>query len=136
MTANCVFNRTRWNIGAIFFLYVPPPLKRRWKTKIRLAAFFLLVVPLLSFANAAEKEAAFKLPVDVASFKERRDACDHFRGEESYDQERRKFLVESLEKYCTGTDRELAALKAKYKSNKTVIDVLREYEEKIEANSI
>lgn len=82
---------------------------------------------------AAQKEAAPKLPADVAGFKERRDLCEHFRGEDPYDRERRRFLDETLKQYCAGTDAELAALKAKYKGNETVKRVLEKYEEKIEA---
>jgi hypothetical protein len=33
------------------------------------------------------------VPADVAKFKDRRDLCDHFRGEEPYDEERRAFLA-------------------------------------------
>lgn len=72
------------------------------------------------------------LPRDVAQFKERRDLCDHFRGEEPYDQERRKFLEENLDKYCRGTDKALRALKIKYNKNKAAMKVLKQYDEKIE----
>jgi hypothetical protein len=73
------------------------------------------------------------VPVDVAEFKDRRDLCDHFRGEEPYDEERRKFLAENVRTYCTGTDRELALLKTKYKDNIAVVRILGLYEEHIEA---
>ena len=66
--------------------------------------------------------------------KRRRDLCDYFRGEDSYDEERRKFFEENLKKYCTGTDKELASLKAKYKNNKT-LKVLEKYEERIESDN-
>ena len=94
-----------------------------------LLGLFIYVVPL---GHAAEKEHVPKLAGDVEKFKERRDLCDHFRGEDPYDEERRKFLEENLKKYCTGTDKELASLKAKYKNNKAVMKVLEKYEEKIE----
>ena len=85
--------------------------------------------------HAAAIEPGTKLPTDVVNFKERRDLCDHFRGEAPYDEERNKFLIENLEKYCTGTDRDLAALKAKYLDNPDVMRVLDGYEDKIEATS-
>ena len=85
----------------------------------------------ISGASTAQ-EGVSKLPQDVAKFKERRDLCDHFRGEEPYDEERRKFLAENLKKYCRGTDKELAALKARYKNNRTVRKVLEQYEDEIE----
>jgi hypothetical protein len=45
----------------------------------------LVMLGLLSVAPSgygAESNAASGLPLDVAAFKERRDLCDHFRGEE------------------------------------------------------
>jgi hypothetical protein len=37
--------------------------------------------------------------------------------------------------FCTGTDAELAELKQKYHNNPSIMDVLNQYEEKIEASS-
>ncbi len=76
--------------------------------------------------------ATSSLPADVMRFKERRDLCDHFRGEEPYSAERKRFLEENLNKYCTGTDEELASLKAKYQSSQPVLNLLAGYETKIE----
>jgi len=92
----------------------------------------MCAVPL---GHAAEKEYVPKLTGDVEKFKERRDLCDHFRGEDPYDEQRKKFLEENLKKYCTGTDKELASLKAKYKNNKTLMKVLEKYDEKIESDN-
>lgn len=77
------------------------------------------------------------LPQEVEAFVVDRDACDHFRGEpiegDSPEQlERRAFVQESLEIYCTGTDRRLAALKKRYSGNATVLSVLDKYEQTIE----
>lgn len=74
------------------------------------------------------------IPADVAKFKERRDLCDHFRGEEPYDAERRKFLEENMNKYCAGTDRELALLKQKYRGHAAVSRILGVYEVRIEGS--
>ncbi|MGE5305257.1 MAG: hypothetical protein ACM3TN_18255 [Alphaproteobacteria bacterium] len=71
------------------------------------AIIFLGLVCIAPLGNAAERHAAAGLPADVLKFKERRDLCDHFRGEDPYDKERRKFLEENLKKYCAGTDRDL-----------------------------
>lgn len=83
-----------------------------------------------SWALAAEPQQA--LPPDVARFIERRDLCDHFRGEEPYDAERREFLEKRMRQYCTGTDAQLAALKKKYKNRSRVGTKLNGYEETIE----
>ena len=77
------------------------------------------------------------LPQEVSSFVAERDACDHFRGEpiegDSKDQkDRRAFVLNSLEIYCSGTDRRLAALKARYSSNPAVMAALGKYDPAIE----
>ena len=78
-------------------------------------------------------EPLSKVPDEVAQFVDRRQACDHFRGEEPYSPERKAELEAASEKYCHGTDRELAALRSKYEGNAAVLKVLREYEKDIEA---
>jgi hypothetical protein len=89
-------------------------------------------------AVAAEKPAldsssdAAVVPEDVRTFVARREGCDHFRGEEAYDEERGRFIRENLEELCTGTDAQLAALKEKYANDKGVIAKLSGFEETIE----
>ena len=67
------------------------------------------------------RTGAAVLPEDVVRFIERRDACDHFRGEEAYDARRREFLEQQTLKLCVGSDKQLAGLKKKYAGNKAVI---------------
>ena len=93
----------------------------------------LVAIASISFASAAIGQT--RLPEDVARFIERRDACDHFRGEEAYDAKRREFLEEQTLKLCVGTDKQLAELKMKYAGNKAVITKLEDYEPEIEAPS-
>ncbi len=95
---------------------------------LRFLLALLVVVPCCSFASDPVDE----LPADVVTFIERRDLCDHFRGEEPYDEERRSFLEKNIIEYCTGTDRRLANLRQKYKQNPVVMDLLSGYEEVIE----
>ena len=97
---------------------------------IVIAVLLITLIPTLSRADSGPA-----LPDDVAKFVARRDLCDHFRGEEPYDAERRRFLEKNLSEYCTGTDRELAALKGKYRAHEAVIRKLGTYEETIEASS-
>lgn len=78
--------------------------------------------------------AQAKFPADVARFIERRDGCDHFRGEEPYDEERRKFLLDNITALCTGTDNKLAQLKKKYAGRPEVIRKLNDYERRIETS--
>jgi hypothetical protein len=93
----------------------------------------VVAIASLSFASAAIGQAP--LPQDVARFVERRDACDHFRGEEAYDAKRRQFLEQQTLKLCVGSDKQLAELKKKYAGNKAVMTKLGDYEPEIEAPS-
>ena len=97
----------------------------------------LCVAVLLTLSSAVL--AAESLPADVQSFIHTRQACDHFRGEpwnpgdEPEIKERREFILESIKKYCTGTDKRLAELRSKYGDNPRIIERLREYEDHVEA---
>lgn len=97
----------------------------------RLLIALFVFVPCYSFAS----EQADEWPADVASFIEQRDFCDHFRGEEPYNEERRKFLEKNIVELCTGSDSKLANLKEKYRLNPAVIKRLSLYEEDIEPNN-
>jgi hypothetical protein len=72
------------------------------------------------------------LPEDVKAFIARRDLCDHFRGEEPYDQERKAFLDQKLEETCTGTDAALKGIRRKYRDNSEVIAALWDYDDVVE----
>lgn len=72
-------------------------------------------------------------PQEVTNFMVDRDSCDHFRGEEPYDGERRVFLAENIAELCTGTDAKLALLRRRYAGDATVIAALKGYEDHIEA---
>ena len=98
--------------------------------------FFRLLIALFLFIPyyTAASDQAEEWPADVAAFIETRDRCDHFRGEEPYDEERRKFLEKNINELCTGTDRKLADLKEKYRGNLAVRERLSLYEENIEPN--
>jgi hypothetical protein len=91
-----------------------------------------LVAVLLGLASLAS-HGQRTLPPDVARFVQRRDLCDHFRGEEPYDAERRAFLEKRMREFCTGTDAKLATLKRKYKGRSDAMAKLGEYEATIES---
>jgi hypothetical protein len=85
-------------------------------------------------ATPVKSEAAKpKLPEDVAKFIEKREGCDHFRGEEAYDEERGRFIDDNIARLCTGTDAELAALKAKYVARANIMKRLNAFEDSIES---
>jgi hypothetical protein len=79
----------------------------------------LLALSVLAPAGyAGDPGGASALPPDVQTFAKRRDVCDYFRGNEaSINKKRAKELAERMKEHCAGTDRELAALKEKYKED-------------------
>jgi hypothetical protein len=87
----------------------------------------------LSLCLSAGATRASELPADVATFVEERQQCDHFRGEDAYDEARAKEINTALDRYCTGTDARLAKLKAKYsKGPAAVATALGEFKDRIE----
>jgi hypothetical protein len=91
-----------------------------------------IALSLLLAASSLAARAQEALPLDIARYVERRDLCDHFRGEEAYNAERREFLKQRMQEYCVGTDARLARLKRKYKRQSKVMSKLNEYEVKSE----
>ena len=75
---------------------------------MRRIADFLLSVILLSTAGVACSSPPYKsvadLPADVVAFMERRDQCDHYRGEDpGQDTTRAAKLKRNLMQTCKGT---------------------------------
>ena len=86
----------------------------------------------LDLPPSPDAALATPFPQEVASFMVDRDSCDHFRGEEPYDGERRVFLMESIAELCTGTDAKLAMLRRRYAGDPAVTAALHGYEDRIE----
>jgi hypothetical protein len=95
-----------------------------------LVCLFLLISSLSAHADST-------LPQDVQKFVDRREGCDHMRGEipDPAEKQRMKEVNREIAKLCKGTDRQLAQLKKKYASNAAVMRRLDEFEEGIEAGS-
>ena len=72
------------------------------------------------------------IPADVRNFTQRRDLCDHLRGEDSYDPQRAEELEEGMVKNCSGTDKELRDLRKKYAKNPEIKAKLAKYQSEIE----
>lgn len=98
--------------------------------RLLLALAFLLSVA-CAFAQS-------KLPGEVRAFVDRRDGCDHFRGEpwdlgdDSEVKGRREFIFRQIKTLCRGTDKQLTGLRKRYAKNKEVVEKLAEYEDAIE----
>ena len=90
------------------------------------AALTLLVCRPLPAAVAKEH------PIALRAFLERREECDHWRGEASPDKARQRDIDRAVCRTCAGTDAQLARLKKKYRANDAVMDVLDELEDRIE----
>jgi hypothetical protein len=77
-------------------------------------------------------------PHEVRAFTQKRQNCDHFRGEpwpegdETWERERRKDLIDAMRKHCTGTDKALARLRAKYRDDAEISKLLSAFESEIE----
>ncbi len=88
-----------------------------------------LFVLLLAAGGVVAVEA---LPKDVSSFIKQREACDHWRGEYGYDEERQAEIDVAVCETCVGTDERLSKLKHKYKGQQKVLTRLNEFEPDIE----
>ena len=83
--------------------------------------------------SASNDTAEIKpFPRQVTDFMVARDSCDHFRGEEGYDADRRAYLEQNIRALCTGTDERLAALRKRYADDTDVISALAGYGDRIE----
>lgn len=106
---------------------------------MRLAITTGLAIVLFGGAPCASAAGVSKpLPREVRDFIERREGCDHFRGEpvpepeDDPEGERRRQIETALEKLCTGTDAELTRLRARYRNDATVTAALADFEDDIE----
>lgn len=106
----------------------PPKVSPIVEVNARPAPYFPLDLPPSDVAASA---APF--PREVTEFMVSRDGCDHFRGEEPYDAERRAYIEENVAELCHGTDARLAMLRRRYAGDTSVIAALQGYEDRIEA---
>ena len=78
--------------------------------------------------------AAAPATPDLATFLQRREICDHLRGEvpDPPDEARMREVVQQQATYCTGTDAQLALLKRHYRDDPAVTRQLAAFEPQIE----
>ncbi|MCP3921153.1 MAG: hypothetical protein GY714_01070 [Desulfobacterales bacterium] len=101
----------------------------------KIIIYSLFAIFMLTFVSSKVVSNERSYPKDVLSFIEKRDSCDHFRGEPVYSKERQEFLIKMMNKTCKGTDKQLSDLKNKYKNNKEILKKLNEYDDNIEGIS-
>lgn len=85
-----------------------------------------------SAGSPATATATASLPQAVITFQQRRDECDHLRGEEPYDKQRAAFLKAALAKACKGSDKALAALRKRFAQHPEALAALKPYQDRIE----
>jgi hypothetical protein len=95
------------------------------------AAFASILLVAAGLAGAAPAP----IPGDVREFLETRESCDHWRGEEGYDEERKAEIAWATCQACQGTDAKLAGLKRKYRTNARIIEKLSAFDPKIEPDN-
>jgi hypothetical protein len=78
------------------------------------------------------------LPRDVQRFVDRREACDHMRGDIPDPSEKRPMngVAREINMLCAGTDRELVQLKRKYATNSTIMQILTQFETGVDAAEV
>jgi hypothetical protein len=87
---------------------------------------------LLAIVAGLGQAAPTALPKDVRDFISHRASCDHWRGEDGYDDERRADIAWASCQACQGTDAQLASLKRKHWTNAKVTAELDALDSKIE----
>jgi hypothetical protein len=70
------------------------------------------------------------LPRDVQRFVDRRERCNHMRGEipDPSEKLRMNEVSRELRKLCGSTDKELVQLKKKYAANSTIMQILNQFD--------
>lgn len=94
-----------------------------------------ILICLYAASLACHAHETARLPKEVVTFMERRDACDYFRGEVANvdDRKRLEHIIRKANSLCRGSDRQLAKLRKKHAANDAAIDALKDYEETINA---
>ena len=87
-----------------------------------------------SSTRIAPPPAADATP-DLATFLERRAACDQWRGEvpDPPDPARMREVVQQTDEWCKGTDAQLALLKKRYRDDPVVSKQLADLEPQLES---
>lgn len=80
-------------------------------------------------APAAPAMASSGLPADVAALQGQFETCEHFAGEEPYDDARRKEIEAAIKANCDPVKAATPAIKAKYADNAAVMAVVKNWEE-------
>lgn len=97
-----------------------------------------LILSLSLLVTLSPVRADEPFPRDVQNFIDRREGCDHMRGEipDPGDKRRMREVNREIQKLCKGTDKDLVQLKKKYAKSPAVMQRLGEFESAIEAAQV
>ena len=92
---------------------------------------FLALSIQIALASCAGNPGDLK---DIEQFIQRRESCDHFRGElpDPSEKERLAEVIRKTNELCAGTDAQLQLLKKRYANDPAVQSRLSKFEDKIE----
>ena len=104
-------------------------------TDARALAARVAALAILATLGACATPPAADAAPDLATFLERRAACDHWRGEvpDPPDPARMREVVRQTDEWCKGTDAQLAQLKKRYRDDPVVAKQLADLEPQVEA---
>ncbi|GHV03512.1 hypothetical protein AGMMS50229_02890 [Campylobacterota bacterium] len=95
---------------------------------MRLVFSFAVVLACLYAApDSSQIDREQSYPKDVTAFVEQANDCEHWMGEEPYDEERLNEIIVAVEKLCEPLPKLYTALKDRYKNDKTIGDLLAKY---------
>ena len=102
---------------------------------VRARATPCAALALLALLGACASPPAAEATPDLATFLERRAACDHWRGEfpDPPDPQRMREVEQQAAEWCKGTDAQLAQLKKRYLDDPVVTKQLGDFEPQVEA---
>jgi hypothetical protein len=88
--------------------------------------FSVLIVCVLAAGLAYAKAS---IPQDIQSFIVNADACDHAAGEfdASLSEQRQQEIENAVVKYCRPAQQQLKILKAKYKADTKLMEIIRKH---------
>jgi uncharacterized protein len=75
--------------------------------------------------TTVEKKADKSLPKEITDFLARVEGCDHWAGEEGYDEERKKEIKKAIKRLkCKKLDKETKKLQQKYKNDPEILKTI------------
>ena len=95
---------------------------------------FILIFASAALTDTSPWQAKFNsyvkgLPTDVITLLKRVDGCDHFAGEEPYDEQRRIEILKALTKLkCARIDKDRDALLKKYKKQNQIVNKIENFQ--------